>query len=365
MLLHREPQCAQFAFAQLFVFISTSLTSGIGASSADFQRFIQKYYSGDSTSSPQYGSAQGPPQSVLGRTFSENLWQWVTTHSDIRIIHNNEARHYSLKDFIAAEKADADGTSLESYDILACTSPTPQKVSPAQPLLALRAALQQRFSAKGQDARRQNSLSLHSIYPALPDRESETHKQAAPVSPTAVRSQPRVKAERCYFDAAVFDEPTSSTSAPRLFASQNRIWQALTGHSLDLKKVPTMEFALLSLIAAHGADGITQPDLVHFSGQDKRSVPHRTDELARKGYIVKNPVQAGKARTSLCVHTKFVSQNHFTTSGAVEDAFRPGTFVASSFVPLLYNSFKDAGVVLTRDLRKRMVKIVHLLYDDC
>lgn len=349
----------------MFLFTTTSLTSSLGASSADFQRFTQKYYSGDSTSSPRNVSTQGPPQRVLGRTFSEKLWQWVTTHSDIRIIHNNEARHYSLKDFIAAEKADADGASLESYDILACTSPIPQKVSPAQPLLALRAALQQRFSATGQDARKQNISSRNSTHSTPPDRESETQKQTAPVSHVPVRSQPRVKAERCYFDAAVFDEPTSSTSAPRLFASQNRIWQALTGHSMDIKKVPTMEFALLSLIAAHGAEGITQPDLVHFSGQDKRSVPHRTDELARKGYIVKNPVQAGKARTSLCVHTKFFSHNHFTTSGVVEDAFRPGTFVASSFVPLLYNSFKDAGVVLTRDLRKRMVRIVHLLYDDC
>ncbi|EAT76632.2 hypothetical protein SNOG_16053 [Parastagonospora nodorum SN15] len=268
----------------------------------------------------------------------------------------------SLKYFIAAERADGDETSLESDDILAFTSPVPQKVSPAQPLLALRAALQQRLSAEGQDAKRQNSSSPPFIHSTLPQREGEMDKQAALVSHVAVRSQPRNTAKSCYFDAAVFDEPTSSTSAPRLFASQNRIWQALTGHSMDLKKVPTMEFALLSLIAAHGPDGITQPDLVHFSGQDKRSVPHRTDELARKGYIVKNPVQAGKARTSLCVHTKFVSQNHFTTSGAVEDAFRPGTFVASSFVPLLYNSFKDAGVVLTRDLRKRMVKIVNLLF---
>jgi hypothetical protein len=154
---------------------------------------------------------------------------------------------------------------------------------------------------------------------------------------------------------AVFDDPTSTTQAPRLYASQNRIWQALTGHSIDLKKVPTMEFALLSIIAANGANGITQPDLVHFSGQDKRSVPHRTDELARKGYIVKNPVQAGKARTSLCVHTKFLTDNHFTSSGIVQDVFQEGTFVASGFMQLLYNKLKDAGVVPSREIRTRLV----------
>jgi hypothetical protein len=170
-----------------------------------------------------------------------------------------------------------------------------------------------------------------------------------------VPRQPRQAPHEGYIVGAVFDDPTSTTQAPRLYASQNRIWQALTGHSIDLKKVPTMEFALLSIIAANGANGITQPDLVHFSGQDKRSVPHRTDELARKGYIVKNPVQAGKARTSLCVHTKFLTDNHFTSSGVVQDVFQEGTFVASGFMQLLYNKLKDAGVVPTREIRKRLV----------
>jgi transcription factor C subunit 3 len=136
---------------------------------------------------------------------------------------------------------------------------------------------------------------------------------------------------------------------------------------MDLKKVPTMEFALLSLIAANGATGITQPELTQYSGQDKRSVPHRTDELARKGYIVKKPVQAGKARTSLCVHSKFVSHDHFTSSGAMEDVFQEGQFVASGFALLLYEAFKDAGVILTRDIRKRLVSftprhIILLIY---
>jgi hypothetical protein len=307
---------------------------------------------GDNPLSPKDDSIRGFPQGGPGRTFYEKVWQWVTTHSDIRIIHNNQARQYSLADFEAAEKAESVRPDGMSNNNLASFTSVPQKLQPAKPLLALRAALQQRLSAEKQDARKQKYSSQPASCSALPDRGCDADSQTV-----AARCQPRVHAESNRIFGAAFDEPTSSTSAPRLFASQNRIWQALTGHSMDLKKVPTMEFALLSIIATHGVDGITQPDLVQFSGQDKRSVPHRTDELARKGYIVKNPVQAGKARTSLCVHTKFVSQNHFTTSGAVEDAFRLGTFVASSFVPLLYNTFKDAGVVLTRDLRKRMVKI--------
>lgn len=118
-----------------------------------------------------------------------------------------------------------------------------------------------------------------------------------------------------------------------------------------------MEFVLLSLIAARGAEGITQPDLTALSGQDKRSVPHRTDELARKGYIAKNPVHAGKTRTSLCVHKKFVTNDHFTQSNTVQDVFQPQRFVLPGFAKLLWDKLKDAGVVPTRDIRKRLVSV--------
>jgi hypothetical protein len=316
-----------------------------GASSADFQRFVQKYYSDDGGTDPNHGPIRVLPRGGLGQMFYAKLWQWVTTHCDIRIIHNGQLRQYSLTDFETAETTGTSRPNIASNDTATPSSIVTQKLHPAQPLLALRAILRERLAGEAGIARANKNASSSTSVARRDGAQSQT---------AAVR-QPRVLSEDDYIGGAIFDEPTSTTSAPRIFASQNRIWQALTGHSMDLKKVPTMEFALLSLIAANGANGITQPDLVQFSGQDKRSVPHRTDELARKGYIVKNPVQAGKVRTSLCVHTKFVSQNHFTTSGAVDDVFQVGTFVASGFVQLLYNTFKDAGVVPNRDLRKRMV----------
>lgn len=162
-----------------------------------------------------------------------------------------------------------------------------------------------------------------------------------------------------YTTTAVFDEPNSSTTAPRLYTSQGRVWQALTGHGIDLKKVPSMEFVLLSLIAARGATGITQPELIALSGQDKRSVPHRTDELARKNYISKYPVQSNKMRTSLCIHTKFVSQNAFIESSAVEDVYQEdGTFVVRSFPHLLYNKVGEGGIVPTRSIREKLVSVM-------
>lgn len=189
----------------------------------------------------------------------------------------------------------------------------------------------------------------------LPSQEQGSDRQnTVQLSQQPVRA-PRVLPSPSNDGETVFDDPPANTTAPRLFASQNRIWQALTGHGIDLKKVPTMEFVLLSLIASHGVAGVTQPDLTAMSGQDKRSVPHRTDELCRKGYIDKKPVQSGKLRTSLCVHKKFVSDDHFLTSGKVEDVFQYKKFVLSGFVHLLYNTLKDAGVVPTRDIRKLLV----------
>lgn len=226
---------------------------------------------------------------------------------------------------------------------------------PVDALLSLRGDLRTRLSGKEGGSKSASGSSHTSIQSYTLSYTNEIRSET--------QNRRRRPAEPIPIEERIFDEPSNTATVPRLYGSQGRVWQALTGHSMDLKKVPTMEFALLSLIAANGPGGITQPELTQYSGQDKRSVPHRTDELARKGYIVKKPVQAGKARTSLCVHSKFISENHFTASGAVEDVFREGQFVASGFVVLLYNAFKDAGVVLTRDIRQRLVGSLLLLHD--
>jgi hypothetical protein len=154
----------------------------------------------------------------------------------------------------------------------------------------------------------------------------------------------------------LFDDPSSTTTAPRLYASQNRIWQAVAGHSIDLKKLPSMEFVLLSIIASHGASGIAQPDLVKISGQDKRSVPHRTDELAKKGYIEKTQMSTQKIRTSLCVHKRFIKADHFLKGpGVIEDVFRNENFMVSSFPKLLYSVLKNVNIIAMRDLRRKLV----------
>jgi hypothetical protein len=93
----------------------------------------------------------------------------------------------------------------------------------------------------------------------------------------------------------------------RLYASEERMWHAMAGHGVDHSKIPPLDFICLSIIAAAGPKGIIQSDIVKLSDQDKRSVPHRTQLLFEKGYIIKTPVLLGAARTSVCILKRFVT----------------------------------------------------------
>ena len=93
------------------------------------------------------------------------------------------------------------------------------------------------------------------------------------------------------------------------------MWHALAGHDPDFGKVKSLDFICLSIIAACGPKGILQHDLTRISGQDKRSLPARTDRLRDGGYIEKtrvciqlsNPSRA--MHTSRCVLKRFVHSN--------------------------------------------------------
>jgi hypothetical protein len=266
------------------------------------------------------------------------MWQWLTNHHDIRIFYQKEPHRYTLSEFEAAELHETgtigETSSKEPSDELV------NEISPPKPLSALGEALRQRLSIEQGTS---NGL---------------TTMDSSALNLTPSRQLPRAIPEGSSDAIAIaaFDEPDPSITAPRLYASQSRIWQALTGHGIDFKKVPSMEFVLLSLIAARGAAGIPQPELVQLSGQDKRSVPHRTAELTRKGYIAKIIVQ-NKYRTSLLIHSKFVSQNTSIGSSAVEDVYqRDGTFVVRNFPQLLYNKLGKGAVVQARNMRIELVR---------
>lgn len=141
---------------------------------------------------------------------------------------------------------------------------------------------------------------------------------------------------------------------PRIHVGEERMWKALTGHEKDLKRVPFFEFQLLSHIAFAGPDGIVQPDLVAASGQDKRSVPKRTDNLHAKGYIEKRGVLSN-IRTTLLTHKRFTGSA--AAKGDPERIFVNGVLDYLKFLDFLLfeKDSYDGGLIPLSDLYKDLV----------
>lgn len=152
------------------------------------------------------------------------------------------------------------------------------------------------------------------------------------------------------------DEASPVPSHMRIFVSKERMWYALTGHEPDETKVPASEFLLLSIVAMHKSDGIAQTDLVRLSGQDKRSVPKRTDSLAQKGYVEKRPIQIKSARTSLVTFRRFLKPAavESTVEGTSEGT--PGRPIINfnAFTAKLFEILTEFGIISRNDLKRRL-----------
>lgn len=150
-----------------------------------------------------------------------------------------------------------------------------------------------------------------------------------------------------------------------LQTTEERMWLSLTGHAPDLTRVRALEFQLLSIIAGFGELGVSQPDLVAISGQDKRSLPKRTDELHNRGYIEKKPVLAHGTRTSLCTFARFVKQPALSNALAEQtgvsrdedECFRDGMIINDKFYDKTMSIIKEFGVITHTDFRRRLVNI--------
>lgn len=84
----------------------------------------------------------------------------------------------------------------------------------------------------------------------------------------------------------------------RIYISEETMWESLTGHGIDYKRIPRSEWILLQGIASTTSHGILQGDLGRLVGQDKRSVPKRTGCLVEKGYITKRTTLVRGTKTS-------------------------------------------------------------------
>ncbi|KAB8343216.1 hypothetical protein FH972_022806 [Carpinus fangiana] len=153
-------------------------------------------------------------------------------------------------------------------------------------------------------------------------------------------------------------DPPKNLQEAYLTVRTARIWHAIAGHGPDPKRLPAMSFTILSIIAWHGSSGILQPEITMLSGQDKRSVPKRTDELARNGYIEKRTVLSKGHKTSLCTLAKFIKASTTrvggpeNTSELLELAFKDRMVRHDAFIKAAIPLIKAAGVISLNDLKR-------------
>ncbi|CAI6341001.1 unnamed protein product [Periconia digitata] len=342
-----------------FLLSEIALCGVQGADSADFYRFIDAYRQNDapieSQSDTSAKATTRPSPKPYSRKFYESSWCWVTTHPDIHVFDGDKTYRLSLSEFESLERQ-TDTSSHDQSPVARETErleqltprPTSLQATPSNSLLSLGNSLRAQLVAEG-------SFAGWSSTSTTKEHQSDQISLFNHVEGEHERRSARNIPDPVNFTEPVFDDLSSPIKCPRVFASQDRVWQAVTGHSIDLKRVPSMEFLLLCVIATRGAGGITQPDLVRITGQDKRSVPKRTDELAKKGYIDKRPIQDGSLRTSLCVHKKFVQAGSvLTKSYSVDDVFGANTFDFSGFVCLLHELLTTTPLVPIRELRIKL-----------
>lgn len=133
-----------------------------------------------------------------------------------------------------------------------------------------------------------SGVPIKDIEARLNDKPSEQHDKKIDKNSSKPRKLPKIR--------------------PRLFVREETVWKALTGHGVDFKRIPPLEWKLIICIGSTKEVGISQPDLVRATGQDKRSVPRRTDFLSYKGYIVKRTHMVRGMKTSKLWLTKFAPE---------------------------------------------------------
>ncbi|KAL8657472.1 MAG: hypothetical protein Q9226_001882 [Calogaya cf. arnoldii] len=237
-----------------FLLEDIALCGDHGAGTSDIIKSVETYYStsasaGDGQTSSG-GSAIPVDRKLLGKT-----WQWLARHPEIQVGEDGKFNKLSLSE---VEQLNASRSTTQRGALENAPS-TPPQVQPS--------------TVAESPAKR----AVPEPVAAIPEKE------AIPCPPTV---------------------------EVRVYVSTERRWQALTGHAFSPNKIPRMDFTCLSIIAAHREQGILQPDLIRISGQDKRSVPHRTQRLQDGGYISKIPVLVNRAHTSKLVHKRYTNETN-------------------------------------------------------
>lgn len=238
-----------------------------GALPKDLEVNVRSYYEGHkhAAGKPNNTQERSPPGPKIDRPFLEFVWTWLVQHPDITLGDQGQFSNITL---IEAENSYANKSTIDLTANAAIPEPSLASDLHNKELQAPKT---------GQDQR--------SILPGT-SLQNEDQPTSSLVPKTA-RSD--------IISSSHMADKSAENLAPltnvRIYASENRMWRALTGHGPDNARVKALDFDLLCLVAARGPRGILQHDLVNRSGQDKRSLPHRADRLAADDYVKKLPIE--------------------------------------------------------------------------
>ncbi|KAI9729095.1 MAG: hypothetical protein M1828_000180 [Chrysothrix sp. TS-e1954] len=289
-----------------------------GIHKSDLHALITRFYESNSQG---HISATGPTPlegPLVDDAFCNAVWTWLSASTET-LVEKREKRsqqgHGRKRATLSTSKrSGAPPAKRQKTDALAATE------------------------GNGSDANNDDGHAVEIPHDASPHQSDATTQQ----SPTAAEASTGSR---------------QSVEEDWMLASEHRMWHALTGHSKDSSRVPPLSFQLLSLIAAREIDGILQPELVSESNQDKRSVPKRTDMLARDGYIDKRAYYTRGMRTSLCTLKSFMSADK---PQRVESEVNPTTIFPGNktvdmgkFLTFIMHMVKEADIIPLEELRGR------------
>lgn len=291
----------------------------LGASTADFIGYVKSYYKKPMDVAQHEDEASnrtdfGPK---IDRSFLEQVWKWLAKNSEIRVGDHTGHQHLTLSQ---VEERNAAIRELKQAD--AATRPVlseqanPASQVPSKPAGGLPSkadsVIESTEPADDEAVGRSEYLAAGSPTGA------NTAADVREPDSFAVNSQKEheVQASQtidAHLNPSILIAKSTDTNAQyeiRLYTSEKRMWHALTGHGPDVVKVKPLDFDCLSIIARCGAQGILQHHLTRLSGQDKRSLPSRTDRLHEGGYIIKEQIavregKAGLLHTSRCILKRF------------------------------------------------------------
>ena len=263
----------------------------LGATPLDFVIHVKKYYQIPIEDGQTQDGDHHIPRSGLAsnvdRPFLEQVWKWLLQNPDIRL-----GGYAGLKQLTLSE--------VEAHN----------------------AAIEQSG----------RSIPI--------SRESDHSKT---IAPSEASNQQTAKLVSARTEAAAVPQGTKFNPGIRLYASNDRMWHTLTGHAPDSNKIKSLDFICLSIIAACGPKGVLQPDLVRISGQDKRSLPARTDRLHTGGYIEKKPVSVELVNPPRLLNTSKCTLKRFANelSNQTEQTSDPGSTPAKEAKRAKKKAHKD------------------------